>query len=266
MKEDGYIKLYRGLMESKVFANPVALKVWVWCLLKASHKDRFVNLKIGKGSIVVKIKIGQFIFGRHKAEEELDVDGTAIYRWINKFESDQYEKMITVEPHSQYTIITINKWEEYQLDDKEESTTNAQPTNNRCTTDAQPMHTDNNVNNVNNVKNREGNPLASEVFKSDSLELFEKREAGFRNECERYIGEYGKETIDKFILYWTEPNRTKTKMRFEKEATWDFARRIAIWDNNKKTNFGRNNGKANTATRHGEVSFVPGGIQGSSTL
>jgi len=92
------------------------------------------------------------------------------------------------------------------------------------------------------------------------------REQIFISECEELIDKYGKDTVKEFYLYWTEPNKSKTKMRFERQATWDLARRIAIWDHNKKTNFGRNNGKPNDKTRHGKVSFVPGKLQGSSTL
>jgi len=92
------------------------------------------------------------------------------------------------------------------------------------------------------------------------------REQIFTSECNSFLGKYSEETIKEFILYWTEPNKSQTKMRFEKEATWDTSRRLAIWENNKKTNFGRNNGKPNGKTRHGKVSFVPGKLQGSSTL
>lgn len=32
-----------------------------------------------------------------------------------------------------------------------------------------------------------------------------------------------------FIDYWTEPNKSKTKMRFELEKTWDTKRRLQTW-------------------------------------
>ena len=35
--------------------------------------------------------------------------------------------------------------------------------------------------------------------------------------------------IYEFVSYWTEPNKSKTKMRFELEKTWDTKRRLQTW-------------------------------------
>lgn len=45
----------------------------------------------------------------------------------------------------------------------------------------------------------------------------------------------------KFIDYWSEPNKSKTKMKFELERTWDTKRRLRTWTENSDTNFGKNN-------------------------
>mgnify|MGYP003630129166 CR=1 FL=1 len=37
-----------------------------------------------------------------------------------------------------------------------------------------------------------------------------------------------------FLNYWTEPNQSKTKMRFELERTWDLNRRLKRWVSNSK--------------------------------
>jgi len=39
------------------------------------------------------------------------------------------------------------------------------------------------------------------------------------------------ETKNKFFEYWSEPNKSNTKMRFELEKTWDLNRRIKRWTN-----------------------------------
>lgn len=41
-----------------------------------------------------------------------------------------------------------------------------------------------------------------------------------------------KSEVDKFIDYWTEPNKSGTKMRFELEKTWDPTRRLKRWMSN----------------------------------
>ena len=47
---EGWIKLHRKLLTSNVFDNEKLLKVWIWCLMKATHKnsDPIVGLKIVK--------------------------------------------------------------------------------------------------------------------------------------------------------------------------------------------------------------------------
>ena len=132
----GHIRLHRSILESQVFAHPTALKIWVWCLCKASYKERFVPLKIGKGTTTINIKSGQFIFGRYKAEEELGIDGSTIYKWIQKFASETFDNMIYLESNNQYTIITISNWSTYQGIEE----TMEQPSNNQVTAEEQPSN------------------------------------------------------------------------------------------------------------------------------
>jgi hypothetical protein len=47
-----------------------------------------------------------------------------------------------------------------------------------------------------------------------------------------YIGTYSKEMIREFADYWTEPNKSKTKMLFEMKPTWDTSKRLATWARN----------------------------------
>jgi len=61
----------------------------------------------------------------------------------------------------------------------------------------------------------------------------ERRAKKFSSEVFTFNG-YPKETLDKFVNYWTEPNKSKTKMRFELEKTWDTARRLATWASREK--------------------------------
>ena len=40
---------------------------------------------------------------------------------------------------------------------------------------------------------------------------------------------YSDDEINNFISFWTEPNRSNTKMRFELQPTFDIARRMVTW-------------------------------------
>jgi hypothetical protein len=80
--EETWIKLYRKIMKSPIWENEKALKIWIWCLLKATHEEREQLV----GQQVVELKKGQFVFGRKKASDELQMNENTIYRYIKLLE------------------------------------------------------------------------------------------------------------------------------------------------------------------------------------
>ena len=38
-----------------------------------------------------------------------------------------------------------------------------------------------------------------------------------------------------FFGYWTEPNKSNTKLKFELQQTWSISRRLETWAKNDKT-------------------------------
>lgn len=150
---NGYFKVHRKILESQVFAHQTALKIWIWCLARVTYKEHFIAIKVGRGETIVKLIPGQFIFGRFKAEEELNIDGSTIYKWMQKFASPEFE-MITIDSNNQYSIITICKWDEYQYLDYEEVTTKEQQSNSQVDIKELACSTykkDNNDNNDNKI-------------------------------------------------------------------------------------------------------------------
>ena len=47
-----------------------------------------------------------------------------------------------------------------------------------------------------------------------------------------FTAKYPPQLLQDFFSYWSEPNRSKTKMRFELQKTWDTSRRLATWARN----------------------------------
>ncbi len=45
---------------------------------------------------------------------------------------------------------------------------------------------------------------------------------------------YPSDMLNKFYGYWTEPNKTKTKLRWELQDTWDVKKRLVTWAGNNK--------------------------------
>ena len=83
----------------------------------------------------------------------------------------------------------------------------------------------------NDIYNNNINIESSEIKKNRSPKgsLLSKRKEEFYKSLVPFVEIYGKEVIRKFYDYWSEENRSHTKMRCELEKTWDLERRIAYW-------------------------------------
>ncbi len=58
MEDETWIKLYRKILKSPIWENEKALKVWIWCLVKATHTERIQLV----GQQRVLLEKGQFVF------------------------------------------------------------------------------------------------------------------------------------------------------------------------------------------------------------
>ncbi|MBO4851235.1 MAG: helix-turn-helix domain-containing protein, partial [Prevotella sp.] len=66
-------------------------------------------------------------------------------------------------------------------------------------------------------------------------ENLEERRLQFLASLTPYHERYGQEMVTQFGDYWTEPNHSLTKMRFELQRTWSTKLRLATWARNDKT-------------------------------
>ena len=123
---NGWIKLHRKIIDSAVFENPKILKLWIWCLCKASHKGYETMV----GNQIVVLQEGQFIFGREKASYELKIKESMVYKYIKLLEKLE---MINIKSNNKFSIITIEKWAFYQFDNDEEQQQKEQQRNNKGT-------------------------------------------------------------------------------------------------------------------------------------
>jgi hypothetical protein len=72
----------------------------------------------------------------------------------------------------------------------------------------------------------------------------EDRKLKFASTLEIYLSIYGKDLLNEFYKYWTEPNKSNTKFKQELEKTWSLERRLETWSKNDK-NFNNNNNTKN---------------------
>ena len=100
-----------------------------------------------------------------------------------------------------------------------------------CTNVSKRTHKDKDNDNDND-KNT-SNDVSVIVATSD--DALQKRADKFYNSLVPYVRLYGKDMVREFYNYWTEPNKSGTKMRYELEKTWDAKRRLTTWANRQHT-------------------------------
>ncbi|WP_297132984.1 transcriptional regulator [Terrisporobacter sp.] len=137
--QNGYIKLYREVINSDIFENEKLFKIFIWCLVRATHKER--EQRIGRQTII--LKEGQFVFGRNKAALELNIAPSTVWDYMKLLEN---RKTINIKSNNKYSIVTIENWSVYQF--REEISDSK--TNKKSTSNKQQMDTNKNVKNVKN--------------------------------------------------------------------------------------------------------------------
>ena len=154
----GYIKLYRKVTSSFVWTNPSMLKLWLLCLMKASHEGRRFLFNGNE----VSLSSGQFVTGRDALAKEYNQGASSdqvivsrtLWRWIKKFEK---EGMLSISSTPKYSVISINKWEDYQSSDQHLSSDRPAPV----------QHLSTNKNDKNDKNNNPSNSRKTREYADD---------------------------------------------------------------------------------------------------
>lgn len=138
---EGYICLFRKFTNWEWYDDANTMRVFLHCLLSANHKDnKWRGILIQKGSFITSVS---------KLSHSLKLTPQQIRTCINKLKSTNE---ITCKTTSSFTLITVNKWNLYQQNNKQDnkSITNEQQTDNKRVTTNNNDNNDNNENNENN--------------------------------------------------------------------------------------------------------------------
>lgn len=106
---EGFIKLARCLIDKPIFHNEKILKIWIWCLLKASHTEHEQMV----GNQKVLLLPGQFLTGRYAGAREVDLNPSTFWKymvWLKKNQS------LDIKSNSKYSLVTIVNWDLYQIE------------------------------------------------------------------------------------------------------------------------------------------------------
>ena len=126
---DGWLKLYRSILDSAVFQDAEVFKVWIWLLCNVAF-EQHDNICYGK---VIHLKPGQIATGRKKIAQCTDLNENKVYRALTALKS---LGNIEIKSTNKYSIITVVNWDKYQ-EENGKRTTNEQQTNSKTTTEEQ---------------------------------------------------------------------------------------------------------------------------------
>lgn len=212
MSKVGWIGLHRKITEHWIFPHLrkyTEFEAWLYILLHTNFNDS----KVQEGNTIYTINRGQMLTSEQKLGFVWLWDRSKVRRFLEMLAKDG---MIVKKSTSKFTIITVCKYESYQ----DFRTATEQQLNNKRTSTEQQLNT-----------SEEGKEVKeSKKVKEDIV----SRKQKFASTIEPYLQKYGRNLLNDFYKYWTEPNKSNTKFRQELEKTWDLERRLETWSKNDK--------------------------------
>jgi hypothetical protein len=85
------------------------------------------------------------------------------------------------------------------------------------------------TNSTDNVNVNVNDNVNVNVIKENNIDV---RKLKFADTLKPFLQTYGKDLLNDFFKYWTEPNKSNTKFKQELEKTWSLERRLETWSNN----------------------------------
>lgn len=236
---NGWIKLHRKILDWEWFTSPSTLQLFIYLLLRANKED-----KKWRG---ILIKRGQLVTSVATISEETKLSTQQVRTSLNRLKSTNE---ITSKTTNRFTLVTVCKYESYQLYEEVEQQTKQQAlqqTNNKQITNKQQQHKNNK-----NIRNNKKESILTNVridekvtdapvvatTTTDDMEL---RKEKFYQSLVPYVAKYGKDMVRAFYDYWTEKTYGGRKMRFEKQQAFEISKRLATWQKHDLSYANRDN-------------------------
>lgn len=236
---NGWIKLHRKILDWEWFTSPSTLQLFIYLLLRANKED-----KKWRG---ILIKRGQLVTSVSTISEETKLSTQQVRTSLNRLKSTNE---ITSKTTNRFTLVTVCKYESYQLYDEAEQQTKQQAlqqTNNKQITNKQQQ-----LKNNKNIRNNNKESILTNVridekatdapvvatTTTDDMEL---RKEKFYQSLVPYVAKYGKDMVRAFYDYWTEKTYGGRKMRFEKQQAFEISKRLATWQKHDLSYANRDN-------------------------
>jgi len=216
-------------VDRKIWDNPILnhnqayspREAFFYLIGRANFEDRNVPI----GVTLHKVRRGELITSQKKLCKQFKWGNTRLRNYLKLLQADD---MIKVKAETNLTRITICKYETYQ-DSQRSNKPEANQKQRIRKAKANTNNNDNNNNNENNV-NKEKKLSQQRQF------LFNRKH--FTEMVEEFAlnMEIKSDVAEEFIDYWTEPNKSCTKLKWEMQQTFDIRRRLKRWVRNNFNN------------------------------
>jgi len=210
---EGWIKLHRKIQDHWIWQDDKYFKWWSIILLNVNHSES--KFPVGDELMLCKpgesfksIETWTSLFSCSKK--------TTVKFFLLLKNDDMISTKIVGKGNRRKHLLTVANWMDYQVEETELGVGVVPKTPLKEYPNVPPNKNDK------KEKNEKECLLRSEKFKIESLKLKDI---------------YGEDMIDDFVRYWTEPNKSKTKLKFELQKTFEISRRLVTWN---KNNFNSN--------------------------
>lgn len=189
------------------------------------HSERFFTRLIMKVDDFGRYQANVKLLKAHLFPLKSDIRETDITRWLTACKESGLIALYAV---AQKEYLQINNFKQVLRQKLEKY-----PAPNACNESAIHTTSDCIADVLPEEKRNETNPETEvESGKPPKQTDFDKREKDFYQTLAKQISSYTPEVLRNFYDYWREPNKNKTKMRFEQEKTWDLDLRLKRWVSN----------------------------------
>lgn len=191
-----WIRLNRSFLNWNWFDKPEMLAIFMHLLNCANEEDMQGDVFVRRGQ--VKTSLNLLSDRTRISKKTIRTCLTKLIEW----------NLIETETCNRHTIITICNYEEYSCHTPPAiEVKTKEPTK-------QPS------------KSKEEKPKKT---KEELLSDTSKRKDKFYQDLVPYVETYGKAMVRQFFDYWSETNKTGSRMRFEQERTWNLNLRLQRW-------------------------------------
>jgi hypothetical protein len=209
-----YINIFRKMLKWEWFTDSKTVHLFLYCLIKANHKP-----KIWQG---INIERGQFITSLATIKEETGISVQSARTCIKRLISTQEITSIST---SKNTLITVLKYDSYQIertdintdiniDSNKRSTNDQQTINKRPTTTNKENNLNKRIKTINKTKEEEAHPLR--IFISENLPNVSKLKTQMTNKnCVDIIETFKDKDLIKTTLESMENNKKTANKTYQ---------------------------------------------------